>query len=160
MERGYQLQLSLRLHTILTEQLCDDYVSTTSRSSTTRFRPQRQRSTFNVQPTPNNSWVMANSPIYIEDDSPPPSPRAQSIPKVIPNRFSTPHTPLPTRKRAFVEAPHLATAQKQQYKSVDETFPRETRVDEVIGEYRDGTTLYYFARYAGGIAYKVGRVLA
>lgn len=145
------LSIATLLHTVLTEQLCGDYVTTASRSSTTRFRPQ---------PTPNNSWVMANSPIYIEDDSPPPSPRAQSIPKVIPNRFSTPHTPLPTRKRAFVEAPHLATAQKQQYKSVDETFPRETRVDEVIGEYRDGTTLYYFARYAGGIAYKVGRVLA
>lgn len=33
-------------------------------------------------------------------------------------------------------------------------------VDEVIGEYYDGVNLYYFARFMGGIAYKVGVFLS
>ena len=31
----------------------------------------------------------------------------------------------------------------------------ETPVNEVIGEYREGKVLYYYARYDGGIAYRV-----
>jgi len=61
----------------------------------------------------------------------------------------------------FVLPPSLPAAQKKQYKPVNETSlwaEREPRVDEIIGEYREGNILYYYARYDGGIARRV-RVL-
>ncbi|KAF8807753.1 hypothetical protein BYT27DRAFT_7189847 [Phlegmacium glaucopus] len=61
-----------------------------------------------------------------------------------------------SRSRApFVLLPSLPAALKKQYKPVNETSLRaesETRVNEVIGEYREGNILYYYARYDGGIA--------
>lgn len=58
----------------------------------------------------------------------------------------------------FVQPPTLPSAQKKQYKSPNETSLRaesETHVNEVIGEYREGNVLYYYARYDGGIAHRV-----
>jgi chromodomain-helicase-DNA-binding protein 4 len=60
--------------------------------------------------------------------------------------------------RPFILLSRLPTAQKKQYKPPNETFLRaesETHVNEVIGEYREGDLLYYFARYDGGIAHRV-----
>lgn len=61
----------------------------------------------------------------------------------------------------FVLLSRLSATQKKQYKSTNETSLRiegETHVNEVIGEYREGNLLYYYARYDGGIAHRV-RVL-
>jgi chromodomain-helicase-DNA-binding protein 4 len=61
--------------------------------------------------------------------------------------------------RSFViEPPLLAIALKNTYKMSSDTSlkPDDLKVDEVIGEYHVDGVLYYFARYAGGIAYKVG----
>ena len=58
----------------------------------------------------------------------------------------------------FVLPPRLPAAQKKQYKPPNETSLRaesETYVNEVIGEYREGNVLYYYARYDGGIAHRV-----
>ena len=58
----------------------------------------------------------------------------------------------------FVLLPRLSAAQKKQYKPPNETSLRaesETHVNEVIGEYREGNVLYYYARYDGGIAHRV-----
>jgi hypothetical protein len=58
----------------------------------------------------------------------------------------------------FVLPPRLLAAQKRQYKPPNETSLRaesEAHVNEVIGEYREGNVLYYFARYDGGIAHRV-----
>lgn len=60
--------------------------------------------------------------------------------------------------RVFVSAPLLPSAQKRQYKHISETslnLDARARIDEVIGEYLVVDTLYYYARYDGGIAYKV-----
>jgi hypothetical protein len=62
--------------------------------------------------------------------------------------------------RGFViELPLLTPEQKNTYKMALDTSlkpPNQLKVDEVIGEYRVGGILYYFARYDGGIAHKVG----
>ena len=58
----------------------------------------------------------------------------------------------------FVLPPRLPDAQKKLYKPPNETSLRaesETHVNEVIGEYREGNMLYYYARYDGGIAHRV-----
>lgn len=58
----------------------------------------------------------------------------------------------------FVLLPRLPAAQKKLYKPPNETSLRaesETHVNEVIGEYREGNMLYYYARYDGGIAHRV-----
>ena len=63
-------------------------------------------------------------------------------------------------QKPFILPPRLPAAQKKQYKPPNETSlgpltESETHVDEVIGEYREGNELYYFARYDGGIAHRV-----
>ncbi|KAJ3512355.1 hypothetical protein NLJ89_g3566 [Agrocybe chaxingu] len=63
----------------------------------------------------------------------------------------------PSRRIPYIELPRLSAAKKILYKPVEETSMKgdyEPRVDEVVGEYRDGKYLYYFARYDGGIAHK------
>ncbi|CAA7268012.1 unnamed protein product [Cyclocybe aegerita] len=63
----------------------------------------------------------------------------------------------PSRRIPYIELPRLSAAKKVLYKPVEETSMKgdyEPRVDEVIGEHRDGKYLYYFARYDGGIAHK------
>lgn len=82
------------------------------------------------------------------------------LPKVVlkPPTTPIPSNPKPSRNRFFVAPPRLPSAQKRQYKHINETvlnIDSRTRVDEVIGEYLVGDTLYYYARYDGGIAYKV-----
>jgi hypothetical protein len=66
----------------------------------------------------------------------------------------------PSNPRSFViEPPVLTSIQKNAYKMALDTSLKpgnELKVDEVIGEYRVDGILYYFARYRGGIAYKVG----
>lgn len=55
-------------------------------------------------------------------------------------------------------SPTLPATQKKQYKPPNETSLRvesETHINEVIGEYREGNVLYYYARYDGGIAHRV-----
>lgn len=61
-------------------------------------------------------------------------------------------------REPFVLLPSLPDAQKNLYKPPDETSLRaeiEIDVNEVIGEYREGNVLYYYARYDGGIAHRV-----
>lgn len=65
-----------------------------------------------------------------------------------------------SRQGFFIVPPTLPPSQKEQYKPVTETSLKTEfypKVDEVIGEYREGNNLYYFARYDGGIAHKVSR---
>ncbi|RDB29203.1 Chromatin remodeling factor mit1 [Hypsizygus marmoreus] len=60
-------------------------------------------------------------------------------------------------KAFFVAPPSIPAAQKMLYKATKETSLKsevEVPVDEVIGKYREGNMLYYFARYKGGIAHK------
>ncbi|EDR15764.1 SNF2 family DNA-dependent ATPase [Laccaria bicolor S238N-H82] len=62
-----------------------------------------------------------------------------------------------SRQGFFIVPPTLPPSQKEQYKPVIETSLKTEYypiVDEVIGEYREGNNLYYFARYHGGIAHK------
>ena len=63
-----------------------------------------------------------------------------------------------SRQGFFIVPPTLPPSQKEQYKPVAETSLKTEFypiVDEVIGKYREGNNLYYFARYHGGIAHKV-----
>jgi chromodomain-helicase-DNA-binding protein 4 len=55
----------------------------------------------------------------------------------------------------FVLPPRLPAAQKKLYNPSNETSLSEILVNEVIGEYREGNVLYYYARYDGGIAHRV-----
>lgn len=87
-------------------------------------------------------------------------------PDVTAGPSSSPHLHTPkspsvrpsNRRPFFIEPPLLSMEQKKQYKTLPETTLKsevELAVDEVIGEYREGHNLYYFARYDGGIAHKV-----
>jgi len=76
---------------------------------------------------------------------------------------STPAFP-PTARQTetfFIELPVLGAAEKSQYKTLPTQFVASgvefdaPDVDQVIGEYREGTDLYYFARFQDGIAHKV-----
>lgn len=73
---------------------------------------------------------------------------------------TSPRDSPPQNPRTFViEPPLLAPALKNTYKISSDTSLKpegNLKVDEVIGEYPVDGVLYYFARYAGGIAYKVG----
>lgn len=74
---------------------------------------------------------------------------------------STPPPKTQTYRRAqnfFIAPPKLLSAQKELYKALPQTSLKsevKIDVDEVIGEYSENGRLYYFARYAGGIAHKV-----
>jgi len=57
--------------------------------------------------------------------------------------------------QVFVEPPMLSASAKTKYKSFQQTFFADTKVDEVIGEGFKGGTVHYFARNDGGIAYSV-----
>ncbi|OAX44419.1 hypothetical protein K503DRAFT_765038 [Rhizopogon vinicolor AM-OR11-026] len=67
-----------------------------------------------------------------------------------------------TRQKAsfFIEPPVLSASQRQLYKQVPEdlkegaTFDRDD-IDAVVGEYREGTVLYYFVRFKDGLAHKL-----
>ncbi|KAF8973574.1 hypothetical protein BDZ97DRAFT_1690769 [Flammula alnicola] len=88
-----------------------------------------------------------------ESSSPSGSRNSSKPPKVV---LKLPKTPMPLRN-FYVAPPRLPSAQKRQYKPANESslkYDSETRVNEVIGEYKDGDSLYYFARYDGGIARK------
>ncbi|GLB35984.1 putative class II histone deacetylase complex subunits 2 and 3 [Lyophyllum shimeji] len=77
--------------------------------------------------------------------------RAQSSPLT-----ETVNAALP-RRAFFISPPTIPLAQKKLYQAAKDTFLKdnvEIKVDEVIGEYREGNILYYFARYQGGIAHK------
>ncbi|KAF8078789.1 SNF2 family DNA-dependent ATPase [Lyophyllum atratum] len=80
-----------------------------------------------------------------------------STPQPLPQALQ-PVDSAPPRKRAFfISPPSIPAAEKQLYKAANETSLRnnvEMEVDEVIGKYREGNMLYYFARYQGGIAHK------
>jgi len=82
-----------------------------------------------------------------------------------PDRLSGLPPGMPVRPRPrpshgfFIAPPSLPSAEKNEYKGIPEstlTSEVEAEVDEVIGQYREGNDLYYFARYKGGIAHKVG----
>jgi chromodomain-helicase-DNA-binding protein 4 len=74
-------------------------------------------------------------------------------------------SPMPPKARQtktfFIEPPVLGSAEKSQYKTLPTQFVASgvefdaPDVDQVIGEYREGTDLYYFARFQDGIAHKV-----
>lgn len=84
----------------------------------------------------------------------PPESRSSSKPPRVILKLTPPRKP---SRRFFVEPPTLPSAEKRQYKRVDESIFNNvfnTRVDEVIGEHTVDKTLYYYARYDGGIAYK------
>jgi len=107
--------------------------------------------------------MSASSPIRIDDDSPLSSSDTSSVISnhnrkliVIP-RLNDKRVPL--KRKVFVSVPRISSERKLLYKPLNKSFLGiETRVDEVIGEYHEDDTLYYFARYDGGIARKV-RVL-
>ncbi|KAF9527780.1 SNF2 family N-terminal domain-containing protein [Crepidotus variabilis] len=99
---------------------------------------------------------MPSSPIVIDDDSPPPS-SSRSIAQSAVPQTPPPKKPLAGRSLFFVAPPVLNSARKRQYQPLNKFLDKdepETRVNEVIGEFQDGPTLYYFARYDGGIAHK------
>ena len=94
-----------------------------------------------------------SSPIVIGNDEPPPvssSPGSVQLPLLT----AKSERPLPF----FIALPRLSIEKKRLYRPFNQTSlgkELETPVDEVIGEYCDRKTLYYFARYDGGIAHKV-----
>ncbi len=97
--------------------------------------------------------MVSDSLLDIDDDSPLSSPSNDSP------VLKTPSVELkaPAHK-VFVALPRLSAQDKLLYKPMNKSSfgsDFETRVDEVIGEYREGIVHYYFARYDGGIAYKV-----
>jgi len=117
--------------------------------------------------------MSASSPICIDDDSPLSSPTPSDdngvsnpvAPDGHPRKFGTAVIPrshdrrVPLQRKVFVSVPRISSEKKLLYKPINmSSLATELLVDEVIGEYREGDTLYYFARYDGGIARKV-RVL-
>ncbi|KDR85372.1 hypothetical protein GALMADRAFT_234197 [Galerina marginata CBS 339.88] len=75
-------------------------------------------------------------------------------PKVI---LKLPRAPVKPSHNFFVAPPRLPSAQKRQYKPAYESslnLGLQTRVDKVIGEFKDGNKHYYYAQYDGGIAHK------
>lgn len=99
--------------------------------------------------------MSVNSPIYIDDDSPLSSPDESSDDN---NTVCKPVAPNGRAQKVFVSLPRFSPNRKLLYKPLNKSSfgaDFEADVDEVIGEYREGNTLYYFARYAGGIARKV-----
>lgn len=64
-------------------------------------------------------------------------------------------------KFSYVLVPQLSQGTKENYKATEEVglkMEMEIKLDEVIGEYREGNTDYYFARYEDGIAHKVSAI--
>jgi chromodomain-helicase-DNA-binding protein 4 len=99
--------------------------------------------------------MFSDSLLIIDDDSPLSSPSNDSQDVVL----KTPPAELKAlAHKVFVALPRLSAQDKLLYKPMNKSSfgsDFETRVDEVIGEYREGIVHYYFARYDGGIAYKV-----
>lgn len=108
----------------------------------------------------------------MDESVPPPPPPPESLPPTPSAQTSSPISELPealpargnstqptARKRlraAFVELQSLAASRREQYKPLSDTMIGIKRdIDEVIGEYASGDTLFYFARSKGGIAYRV-----
>jgi hypothetical protein len=93
---------------------------------------------------------------------PPGTPQSSALSNHVP---STTGSPVPLKARQtetfFIEPPVLDSAEKSQYKMLPHQFVTSgvefsaPDVDQVIGEYREGTDLYYFARFQDGIAHKV-----
>ncbi|KAF8898923.1 SNF2 family N-terminal domain-containing protein [Infundibulicybe gibba] len=78
-----------------------------------------------------------------------------------PGQLSDPRPPaesnLPPEATFFVLLPQLSASEKEKYIPVRESSLRseiQLQIDEVIGEYRDGPILFYFARHDKGIAHK------
>lgn len=65
------------------------------------------------------------------------------------------------RQTFWVDPPVIDAEAKSKYKTIPEEFIASgvefdaPNVDQIIGEYRDESGLYYFARFQNGIAYKV-----
>lgn len=81
---------------------------------------------------------------------PPPSSSPDFAP---PKLVSSPQT-----RNFYIDPPSLPSDTKKQYKSLPEsslTSEVEIPVDEVVGEYKEGNNLYYFARCGSGSAHKV-----
>jgi hypothetical protein len=68
-----------------------------------------------------------------------------------------PASTVATRARAVVELPRLSRSiDRSSYTSpMDRAVPPEVEPQEVLGEYEEGDTLYYFAKHLDGISYKV-----
>jgi chromodomain-helicase-DNA-binding protein 4 len=103
-----------------------------------------------------------------EDDlsrlfTPPRTPTAASSPlSELPHTPSPPPDPKARQTEIFyIEPPVLNSDEKSKYKTLPPQFVTSgfifdaPDVDQVIGEYRDGSDLYYFARFQDGIAHKV-----
>ncbi|KAG6830296.1 hypothetical protein H0H92_001374 [Tricholoma furcatifolium] len=63
----------------------------------------------------------------------------------------------PLQQPFFILLPDLLDEEKKVYKAAAETSLKqnvEFLLDEVIGEYREGNVLYYYARSQGGLAHK------
>ncbi|EAU92718.2 SHREC complex subunit Mit1 [Coprinopsis cinerea okayama7 len=63
----------------------------------------------------------------------------------------------PIQSKPIVLVPSLSPSTKEKYKPREETnleMEMDIDLDEVIGEYREGNSLYYFARFQEGIAHK------
>ncbi|TFK36879.1 hypothetical protein BDQ12DRAFT_686022 [Crucibulum laeve] len=74
--------------------------------------------------------------------------------KLVPETAKASRSP---QRNFYVALPILPASQKKQYKPVTESSLAaefQPRVNEVIGEYKEGNRLYYFACYDGGIAHK------
>jgi chromodomain-helicase-DNA-binding protein 4 len=89
--------------------------------------------------------------------TPPRTPTSSALSEV-------PKTPSPLPKARqreifYVEPPILSAVEKSQYKHLPPQFlisgVESPDIDQVIGQYREGTDLYYFARFKDGIAHKV-----
>jgi hypothetical protein len=88
--------------------------------------------------------------------TPPTSSALSEVPK-------TPSPPPKARQTEtfYIEPPVLSSDEKSHYRTLPEQFVASgvefsaPDVDKVIGEYREGTHLYYFARFQDGIAHKV-----
>ncbi|KAG5636366.1 hypothetical protein H0H81_008284 [Sphagnurus paluster] len=63
----------------------------------------------------------------------------------------------PPQQTFFILAPSIPVEERKLYKAAKDSSLKdyvEMDVDEVIGKYREGSIVYYFARYQGGIAHK------
>lgn len=76
------------------------------------------------------------------------------------SRISSPLSTVPSTNRpsfsVYVDVPRLSNEQKRDYvTTAQSTLKHAFLVDEIIGEHSEDSVLYYYARYEGGIAYKV-----
>ncbi|KAL4070788.1 hypothetical protein J3A83DRAFT_4245468 [Scleroderma citrinum] len=99
----------------------------------------------------------------MDEQRPSPDPIQLSIPF---HRLDSPLTVATTvelsegEKPFYIEVPHLPSSKRDLYGPVPDTFRRgvdfnRDDLEAVVGEWRDGRTLYYYVRFVDGTAHKL-----